>query len=64
MLVNSQVLAANAQIIFCPYNYLLDPSISSAMNLNLENAVVILDEGHNIEGVCRGATLISVHLCC
>ena len=38
------------------YNYLLDPSIRRQMKLSLENTVVILDEAHNVEGVCADAS--------
>ncbi|ENN80564.1 hypothetical protein YQE_03016, partial [Dendroctonus ponderosae] len=41
----------NADIIFTPYNYLLDP---------LSNAVIILDEGHNVEKVCEESASIDV----
>ena len=41
----SQVLVADAEIVFCPYNYLLDPSMSKALKINLGEAVVVLDEG-------------------
>ncbi|CAM9935221.1 unnamed protein product, partial [Ectocarpus sp. 13 AM-2016] len=39
-----------------------DPSIRSAMSLALEGAVVILDEAHNVEGVCRDAGSLEVSL--
>ena len=55
---SAQVMAVDAQLIFCPYNYLLDPSIASALKIDVANAVVILDEGHNIEGET------SLKLCC
>lgn len=42
-----------ADITFCPYNYLLDSNIRKAMNINLNNAVIIFDEAHNIEDICR-----------
>jgi len=42
-----------ADITFCPYNYLLDPNIRKALNINLHNAVIIFDEAHNIEDICR-----------
>ena len=29
---------------FCPYNYLLDPSMSASMGLELQGAVLVLDE--------------------
>lgn len=42
-------LMITADIVFCPYNYLLDPSVRKLMQLNLENQIVILDEAHNVE---------------
>lgn len=43
----------NTQLVFMPYNYILDPSIRKMLKLNLENSVIIFDEGHNIERVCE-----------
>ncbi|XP_034935699.1 Fanconi anemia group J protein homolog [Chelonus insularis] len=46
-------LMPEAQIVFCPYNYLIDPSIRRSMQINLKDEIVILDEAHNIEDICR-----------
>lgn len=46
-------LQAQADITFCPYNYLLDSNIRNAMNINLTNSIIIIDEAHNIEDICR-----------
>ncbi|XP_046682687.1 Fanconi anemia group J protein homolog isoform X2 [Homalodisca vitripennis] len=48
-------LVTQAGIIFCPYNYLIDPRIRSSMNVNLTKSIVIMDEAHNIEDICREA---------
>lgn len=79
-------LAEQAELIFCPYNYLIDPRtsarrmspgstvvryrdlfshkaslflcctvIAKAMELDLTDAILILDEAHNIEDVSRDA---------
>lgn len=48
-----RALQDDADITFCPYNYLLDTNIRTALNINLKNAVIILDEAHNIEDICR-----------
>ena len=41
--------------VLCPYNYLLDPSVRDASRINLDGAVVIFDEAHNIEDMSREA---------
>ena len=45
--------AEAAELIFCPYNYILDPVIRRAVQIDLQDAVIILDEAHNIEDICR-----------
>jgi len=42
-------LATSADLVLCPYNYVVDPNVRLAMGLDLEGAVVIIDEAHNIE---------------
>ena len=44
-------LRETAQLVFCPYNYLLDPLVRRQMGIDLTGHVVILDEAHNIEVV-------------
>jgi hypothetical protein len=51
----SHMLSKDADLVFAPYNYVLDPQIRNAMGLELNNSVVILDEGHNIESTLREA---------
>ncbi|XP_010400637.1 Fanconi anemia group J protein isoform X2 [Corvus cornix cornix] len=46
-------LMMEADIVFCPYNYLLDPQIRESMDIKLKDQVVILDEAHNIEDCAR-----------
>ncbi len=45
--------AEDAEMVFCPYNYLLDPVVRSAMNISVDKAVLIFDEAHNIEDTAR-----------
>ncbi|XP_048482569.1 Fanconi anemia group J protein homolog isoform X3 [Plutella xylostella] len=51
----ARAMAAGANIVFCPYNYLIDPSIRSSLQIELQDEIVILDEAHNIEDICRDA---------
>ena len=51
----SRDMLGSAHIVFAPYNYLLDPVIRHAMDINLQDAVVIIDEAHNVEDVSREA---------
>jgi len=48
-------LSRKADIVFAPYNYVVSPMVSKVMEIDLEDAVLIIDEGHNIEDVCRSA---------
>ncbi|KAI5181790.1 hypothetical protein NEOKW01_1948 [Nematocida sp. AWRm80] len=51
-----------AKIIFAPYNYVMHPGIRKAMNINLDDTAIIIDEGHNIEDVCRSSGSIEIDL--
>ncbi|XP_056412675.1 Fanconi anemia group J protein [Hyla sarda] len=53
-------LMVEADIIFCPYNYLLDSQIRESMDISLKDQVVILDEAHNIEDCARESASYSV----
>ncbi|XP_052051090.1 Fanconi anemia group J protein isoform X2 [Apodemus sylvaticus] len=53
-------LIDDADIVFCPYNYLLDPQIRESMDIKLKEQVVILDEAHNIEDCARESASYSV----
>lgn len=57
----SKSIVIRADIVFMPYNYLFDPKIRFANKFNLRNAIVILDEAHNVESMCEDAagTLIT-----
>ncbi|VDN96954.1 unnamed protein product [Rodentolepis nana] len=61
----SREFKSDAEILFMPYNYLLDVKIRSLYGIELTNAIVIFDEAHNIEQVCEdaaSATLTSTSL--
>lgn len=48
-------MAEDAQLVFCPYNYIINPIIRRAMEVDIKGAIVILDEAHNIEDITRDA---------
>jgi regulator of telomere elongation helicase 1 len=39
---------ASAEIIFIPYNYIVDPASRKSQNIQLENSIIIFDEAHNL----------------
>nr|CAD7431872.1 unnamed protein product [Timema monikensis] len=53
-------LQDTAELIFCPYSYLIDPLIQKSMNVKLSRDVVILDEAHNIEDISRESANFSL----
>jgi Fanconi anemia group J protein len=62
----SRALSKQAEIIFAPYNYVLDPGIRKSLDIDLEGSIVVLDEAHNVESVLResgSGTFAEVDLC-
>lgn len=51
----NRVLTQDADLIFCPFSYLVDPLIRNSSDVHIKNSIVILDEAHNIEDTCRDA---------
>ncbi|WOL05316.1 hypothetical protein Cni_G14044 [Canna indica] len=56
----AQTLAEEAQLVFCPYNYIVNPIVRRAMDIDIKGCIVILDEAHNIEDVARDAGSLEV----
>ena len=38
----------SAEIVFIPYNYIVDPASRKSQNIQLENSIIIFDEAHNL----------------
>ncbi|EEF52880.1 brca1 interacting protein helicase 1 brip1, putative [Ricinus communis] len=53
-------MADDAQLVFCPYNYVINPVIRGAMEIDIRGAILILDEAHNIEDIARDAGSVDV----
>ena len=49
----SQILARSAELVFAPYNYVLEPAIRNALGIELEGSIIVLDEAHNVEDTLR-----------
>ena len=52
---------SEAELVLLPYNYLLDPK-TSGVNIDLKNAIVIIDEAHNIESSCLDSVSLEISL--
>lgn len=37
-------MSDDAQLVFCPYSYIINPIIRGAMDVDIRGAIVILDE--------------------
>ena len=44
---------AGADLIFMPYNYLIDEEIRKSTQIDFKNSVIIFDEGHNVPLACE-----------
>ena len=51
----------SADIVFVPYNYIIDPhgSSDSISTVDLQHSIVIIDEAHNLERACEDSASIS-----
>lgn len=56
----SRSLRGPADIIFTPYNYLLDPKARKSYGIELGANVVIFDEAHNLEQFCEETSSFSI----
>ncbi|XP_072075269.1 uncharacterized protein [Arachis hypogaea] len=53
-------MSDDAQLVFCPYSYIINPVIRGAMDLDIKGAILILDEAHNIEDITRDAGSVDI----
>eukprot|EP00958_Prasinococcus_capsulatus_P010947 scaffold1074_cov409-Prasinococcus_capsulatus_cf.AAC.19 len=52
---------AEAEIMFLPYNYIVDPSSRKTLkDVAWENSILIFDEAHNLESTCAEASSFSL----
>ncbi|KAI0558813.1 DNA repair helicase (rad3) [Gracilaria domingensis] len=50
---SSQKLYPRAELVFCPYNFVLDRRCRTARNIDVSNDIIIFDEAHNLDGMAR-----------
>ncbi|XP_024169418.1 Fanconi anemia group J protein homolog [Rosa chinensis] len=53
-------MSDDAELVFCPYNYIINPVIRGAMEVDIQGSIVVLDEAHNIEDVARDAGSVDI----
>ncbi|CAN1127669.1 Fanconi anemia group J protein homolog [Linum perenne] len=56
----ARAMTEAAQLVFCPYSYVINPVIRGAMEVNINGAIIILDEAHNIEDIAREAGSVNL----
>ena len=52
--------ASGADLIFMPYNYLVDEKIRENFEINFENSIMIFDEAHNMVSTCEDTASFSI----
>ena len=52
------MVKSDVEIIFAPYNYLLDKGIRTQLGIKIQQQIIMLDEAHNIEDICRRSASI------
>eukprot|EP00037_Helgoeca_nana_P018997 m.183767 g.183767 ORF g.183767 m.183767 type:complete len:1212 (-) comp24671_c0_seq2:55-3690(-) len=56
----SREMLEGADIVFAPYNYLIDPVIRKSMGIDVTDSVIIIDEAHNIEDSARESASLTL----
>ncbi|TKY48148.1 Regulator of telomere elongation helicase 1 [Spatholobus suberectus] len=51
----SKELHKVVDIVFAPYNYLIDRGYRNSLQLSWSNSILIFDEAHNLESICTDA---------
>ncbi|KAK1434107.1 hypothetical protein QVD17_11025 [Tagetes erecta] len=51
----SRELHKVVDILFAPYNYLIDPGNRKSLTIEWKNSILIFDEAHNLESICAEA---------
>jgi len=52
--------AAGADVVFMPYNYLIDDKIRENFEISFKNSIIIFDEAHFITSSCEDVASFSI----
>lgn len=44
-----------ADVIFCPYNYIIDAEKRKTLGINLKDKIILIDEAHNIASAAESS---------
>lgn len=44
-------MAQEAELVFCPYNYIINPVIREAMEVDISQSIIILDEAQYVSSI-------------
>lgn len=58
----TKIRAGAADLIFMPYNYLIDEKIRNRMDIDWNRAIIIFDEAHNIAQATEDVTSFDLTL--
>ena len=56
----SRELYQTADVIFLPYNYLLDHKIRASLDIDFNGAIIIFDEAHNVQKLSEETASVSI----
>ncbi|PIN10824.1 Helicase of the DEAD superfamily [Handroanthus impetiginosus] len=56
----SRELHKDVDILFGPYNYLIDRGNRKSLKIDWNNSILIFDEAHNLEGLCADAASLDL----
>lgn len=49
-----------SHVVFAPYNYMFNPDIREGLGIDLRNSLLVVDEAHNVEDICREEMSVEV----
>lgn len=52
----SRYIMKSADLILCPYNFIMNPKVKGQMMLTILGVILVVDEAHNIESVIKEST--------